>query len=147
MLRLTEKGVDLDVTATDAKEAIRLAGRGLEREGKVTGAYVDRMVEAYESVGAYIVVAPGIAFPHARPGEDVLGAGVSFIRLQEPVRFGHDLHDPVTFVCGLCGVDKMGHINMLQQLSRALGNDDTLAMLKQAKTKQQIINLLQKEEK
>lgn len=146
MLPITEKGIELDVVASDAKEAVRLSGEALVREGKATLNYTERMVQAYETIGSYIVVAPGIAFPHARPDEDVVEAGVSFIRLKNPIVFGHDKHDPVTFVCGLCGVDKLGHITMLQQLSRAMGDANTVELLKQATSKLEILTLLQEGE-
>ena len=51
----------LDVPATDWKDAIRLAGKGLVAAGFTTDAYTDQMIETVEKMGPYIVIAPGLA--------------------------------------------------------------------------------------
>ena len=50
----------LDVPATDWKDAIRLAGKGLVAAGFTTDAYTDQMIETVEKMGPYIVIAPGL---------------------------------------------------------------------------------------
>ena len=62
----------LDVPATDWKDAIRLAGKGLVAAGFTTDAYTDQMIETVEKMGPYIVIAPGLALAHSRPSEAVL---------------------------------------------------------------------------
>ena len=56
----------LDVPATDWKDAIRLAGKGLVAAGFTTDAYTDQMIETVEKMGPYIVIAPGLALAPVR---------------------------------------------------------------------------------
>jgi PTS system ascorbate-specific IIA component len=54
------------------------------------------MVDSLHENGPYIVVAPGFAFAHARPSESVRRTGMSWVRLAEPVEFGHTSNNPVS---------------------------------------------------
>ncbi|REB08770.1 PTS sugar transporter subunit IIA [Sporosarcina sp. BI001-red] len=126
MLVLTEGLVELNVEAKDAEDAIRKAGQLLVNEGLAEARYIDAMVKGFQDIGPYIVVAPNIAFPHARPEAGVIEKGVSIIRLSEPVKFGHPTNDPITLVCALCGVDSKSHIEMLQALATLLRDEDKL---------------------
>ena len=78
----------LDVPATDWKDAIRLAGKGLVAAGFTTDAYTDQMIETVEKMGPYIVIAPGLALAHSRPSEAVLKTGLCWVRLSTPVKTG-----------------------------------------------------------
>ncbi len=56
----------LDVPATDWKDAIRLAGKGLVAAGFTTNTYTDQMIETVE-IRQYIVSPPGLALAHFPP--------------------------------------------------------------------------------
>ena len=101
----------LDVPATDWKDAIRLAGKGLVAAGFTTDAYTDQMIETVEKMGPYIVIAPGLALAHSRPSEAVLKTGLSWVRLSTPVKFGNKANDPVSLVIGRAGHDESEHIS------------------------------------
>ena len=49
------------------EDAVRAAGRMLLDCGAVEERYIEAMVETAKDLGPYIVIAPGIAIPHARP--------------------------------------------------------------------------------
>ena len=103
----------LDVPATDWKDAIRLAGKGLVAAGFTTDAYTDQMIETVEKMGPYIVIAPGLALAHSRPSEAVLKTGLSWVRLSTPVKFGNKANDPVSLVIGLAGHDENEHMSAI----------------------------------
>ncbi len=126
MLPINENLVSFNVQAKDAHAAIRAAGNLLVDEGKVQASYVDAMVKGFDDVGPYIVLAPSIAIPHARPEHGVNEKCVSFVILKEPVSFGHPTNDPVKLVCAIGGTDNTGHIEMLQELSGILGDSKRL---------------------
>lgn len=143
MLTLTEGLIELDVKAIDAEDAIRKAGQLLVSEGLAEESYVDAMVKGFNDVGPYIVVAPNIAFPHARPEYGAKEKGVSIIRLREPVVFGHPTNDPITLVCALCGTDSTSHIEMLQALADLLRDEEKLKVIMDpATSKQEILSLI-----
>ena len=112
----------LDVPATDWKDAIRLAGKGLVAAGFTTDAYTDQMIETVEKMGPYIVIAPGLALAHSRPSEAVLKTGLSWVRLSTPVKFGNKANDPVSLVIGLAGHDENEHITVMSAIASALIN-------------------------
>ena len=119
----------LDVPATDWKDAIRLAGKGLVAAGFTTDAYTDQMIETVEKMGPYIVIAPGLALAHSRPSEAVLKTGLSWVRLSTPVKFGNKANDPVSLVIGLAGHDENEHITVMSAIASALINPKKTAAL------------------
>jgi len=98
---LPDAAVVLRADAADWRSAVRLAGAALERSGAATAAYSDAMVGMIEEHGPYVVIAPGLALAHARPGPEVLADGIAVVTLAEPVPFGHPHNDPVRVVLGL----------------------------------------------
>ena len=78
-----------DVAAETWQESIVAAGELLERAGIADAPYTQSMIDNVETNGPYIVVAPGFAFAHARPSPAVHHTGMSWVRLAQPVSFGH----------------------------------------------------------
>lgn len=129
---LTKDVVALDVEGLETPEAvIEYCGKLLEKAGKIKHEYTQKMVEAFHTIGPYIVMAPGIAMPHARPSGDVLEPCVCFVRLKQPVKFNHPSNDPVKLVFALGGVAQDGHLDVLEAISGLLGNDDNLEKLEE----------------
>lgn len=124
-----EEAILLDAWASDWESAIRSAGALLASTGVSTDAYTQAMVDNVTENGPYIVVAPGFAFAHARPSEAVLRTGMSWVRLAEPVTFGHDTHDPVDLVVALAAEDSRAHTRAMADLAKILGKRDKRAAL------------------
>lgn len=142
MLTINKNLIQLDVEAENAEEAIRAAGKLLAAENKVEERYIDAMVKGFEDVGPYIVLAPSIAIPHARPEHGVLEQGFSLVRLKNPVAFGHPTNDPVQLVCAICGTDATSHIGMLQTIAAVLGNKEKLEVLLTSNNEEEILSIL-----
>ncbi|PLR81650.1 PTS sugar transporter subunit IIA [Bacillus canaveralius] len=141
MLQLNEKLISLDVEAESAEAAIRSAGALLVEENIVEERYVDAMVKGFQDIGPYIVLAPSIAIPHARPEHGVLQQSVSLVRLKIPVKFGHPTNDPVQLVCAISGIDSTSHIGMLQSLASVLGDKTKLEIILSSNNKEEIISI------
>lgn len=139
---LNERLIELDVEATTAEEAIRKSGELLVAEGKVEERYIDAMIKGFHEIGPYIVLAPSIAIPHARPEHGVKEQGLSLIRLKHPVVFNHPINDPVTLVCAICGVDNTSHIEMLRSLASVLGDKAKLEIIMNSNDKQEILSII-----
>lgn len=129
---LPAESVMLDVPASDWRAAVRASGEALMASGATTSAYIDAMIETVERLGPYIVLAPGVALAHARPSQAVLRNGLSWVRLAEPVNFGHQHNDPVSLVVGLAATDHDAHMTSLAQLAGLLSNDEAMKRLNQA---------------
>lgn len=126
MTLLKKEAVLLDVEIDNPIEAIKLSGNLLVKSGYATEAYVDAMIQGYEDIGPYIVIAPGIAIPHSRPENGALKKGFSLLRLKRPIEFGHKKNDPVQLICAISGVGSTGHIEMLQEIAKILGDKEKL---------------------
>ena len=117
---LPENAIKVHATATDWRDAITQVGELLTQSGTTTPDYTTRMIQAIEELGPYIVIAPGVAIAHSRPGPDVLKTGLSWLQLDEPVAFGHKRNDPVGLIVGLASHDHDAHIQALQQMAGVL---------------------------
>lgn len=126
--------IRLDAPAGDWREAVRSAGDLMVAAGSSTGEYTTQMIENVEENGPYIVIAPGLAFAHARPSPAVLRTGMSWVRLRRPVEFGHESNDPVELVVGLAAQDSGAHTAAMAALARLLADPGTARALREAPT-------------
>ena len=139
---LGDKSIKLSVSASTWTEAITLAGDALELSGRTTAEYTRAMIEAFEELGPYMVIAPGIALAHARPSANVLSTGLSLVVLSESVKFGSERFDPVRIVFGLAALDHDGHIDLMAGLSELLLDDTKVNMLLQSDNESEVRRLL-----
>ncbi|MEM2253573.1 MAG: PTS sugar transporter subunit IIA [Desulfurococcaceae archaeon] len=138
---LNEDVVDVKVYAANWIDAIRKAGLLLVNVGSVEPRYVDAMVRFCEQYKSYIVIAPGIALPHARPEDGVKRIGISIITLKEPIYFGHPENDPVDIVIAFGAIDSRSHINILKDLSEFLLDYNNVEAIRKANSKSDLIKV------
>mgnify|MGYP003367166414 CR=1 FL=1 len=122
---ICREAILIDHEAASAEEAILAAGNALHGSGACSEEYVQAMLGNYREFGPYFVIAPGLAMPHARPEQGAHRAQLSFIRLRQPVVFGHAENDPVRLVLGLSATGQDEHIALIQQLVTLLGDEPT----------------------
>lgn len=138
----TEQTVAVDVVAKDWEEAVRYGGKLLVAAGKTQAAYTEAMVNNVKNMGEYIVIAPGLAMPHARPEFGVKQLGMGLVKLKNPVRFGNAEYDPVDILVFLCAVDQTAHIKALAQLMQLIEDEDFLTQVRNGLSKEEIINYI-----
>ncbi|GES28506.1 PTS sugar transporter subunit IIA [Streptomyces angustmyceticus] len=129
---LPATAVRLGVRVADWREAIRTAGGLLVETGAATDTYTAEMIRNVEENGPYLVIAPGFAFVHARPSPAVLRTGMCWVRLDEPVEFGHETNDPVHLVVGLAAEDSGAHTAAMAALARLLADPERARALQDA---------------
>lgn len=134
--------ISLDYNAGSWESAVREAGRLLLNGGCISQDYIEDMVSSVKALGPYIVICKGVALPHSRSGKHVKKIGISFLRLKEPVIFGNEENDPVDMIFGLCSVDNKSHIYALKDLSKALSQEKTLRLLRNAETPEMVLDIL-----
>ncbi len=138
--------IALGMEASGWKEAVRIAGSLLVDTGLAEPRYIDGMIRTAEELGPYIVIAPQIALPHARPEDGALGTGLCLVKLSTPVNFGHPEHDPVSIIFGLVAIDKKVHVRALQTLAEVLSTKDLLEELKATTSVEEIYTLFARAE-
>jgi mannitol/fructose-specific phosphotransferase system IIA component (Ntr-type) len=141
---LTLDTIALRVTVADWEGAVRAAGGLLVASGAAEPRYVDAMIAMVREIGPYIVIAPGVALPHARPEEGVRRPCMSLLTLATAVNFGNAYNDPVSLVIAFGTPDKEGHIAALAQLARLLENAPALEKIREAATAEEIVALVRK---
>ncbi|WP_028273428.1 PTS sugar transporter subunit IIA [Atopococcus tabaci] len=129
---LDETLVRLNVQAENAEDAIRQSGRLLVEEGYAEEGYIQAMVDSYRENGAYFVIAPSVAIPHARPETGALESAISFVQLTEGVAFGHEANDPVRLVFGLSAASSEEHVKVIQKIAKLLGKKGNIDKLLEA---------------
>lgn len=139
---ISEDSVEVNVAVGDWKEAVRESGFLLEKCGKVEHRYTESMVENVEKMGPYIVVAPGIAMPHARFDKGVKEIGISLLFLKTPVNFGNPENDPVKIVAALSAKDSSSHLDTLAELVELFEDRTFVAMADRPIGKQELINYI-----
>ena len=122
----------VQVSAASWRESFEHAGKALVASKRATPEYIQEMIQAFEELGPYMVIAPGIALAHGRPSKAVLSTGISLVTLSEPVEFGNSANDPVSLVIGLAALDHDSHIDLMAALSELLMDETKVNILLQA---------------
>ncbi|AEB30184.1 transcriptional regulator MtlR [Carnobacterium sp. 17-4] len=126
------------------QEAISIAADPLLKEGYINGNYINAMISMVKKMGAYIVLAPKVAVPHARPEEGVAKLGVSLLHLDQPVDFNmdseYDEDKEVKLIFILAAVDSTGHLKALKQLSKILEDEENITELIDATNARELFN-------
>ena len=143
---LDERLVQLGVEASDWEGAVRASMRPLVELGMATGGYVDDIVRGVRALGPYVVIAPGVALPHARPESGALESAVGIVTLKDPVEFGSADNDPVKFLFPLSAKDNDSHLGALQSLVELLSDPDFFTQLENATTPQEVVDLVHAKE-
>lgn len=126
--------IQLKVKVSNYREAIRASANILKSKGKITEDYIDEIFASVEKHGMYIVIAQGIALPHAKPSESVLKSGVSILTLAQPIEFGSEKNDPVSIVCTIASINIDDHLGYLKKLGSFLADENNINWLLEADT-------------
>jgi PTS system ascorbate-specific IIA component len=139
---LPDEAIHLGAVATDWRQAVRLAGAALVRSGAARPAYEDEMVRMIEEHGPYVVIAPGLALAHARPGPAVITDGLAVVTLDTPVPFGHPHNDPVSVVLGLAIAPGGEHLAAVAALANVFNDSDAIAALAAASSADEVQKIM-----
>lgn len=140
--QLPDTAVVLGAHVDDWRGAVREAGRALTRSGSTRSEYADRMIAVIEEFGAYVVIAPGLALAHARPGADVRREGLAVVTLARAVPFGHPHNDPVRVVVGLAVSNAEEHVASVARLANAFNDAGIVGRIARAASPDEVRELL-----
>jgi PTS system ascorbate-specific IIA component len=100
------------------------------------------MVRMIDEHGPYIVVAPGLALAHARPGPEVATDGLAVVTLANPVEFGHPYNDPVRVVLGVAAASNESHLQLVAELANIFNDSDAVDRLARATSPDEVRGIL-----
>ena len=136
---LSPRRILLHAAARDWREAVRLGGELLLRDGCITEHYIQAMQENIEKLGSYMILFPYIAMPHARPDEGALCSAFSIVVLQSPIPFGSDTQARI--IITLSAVDYETHTQALKDLMYLLENTSFYEGLIRAASASEVLEL------
>jgi PTS system ascorbate-specific IIA component len=139
---LPREAIVLGAEATDWRDAVRLAGAALTAAGIARPGYAGEMVRMIEEHGPYVVIAPGLALAHARPGPEVLADGLAIVTLATPVDFGHPYNDPVSVVLALAVASGDAHIALVAELANIFNDSSAVADLAAASSVDDVLAIM-----
>jgi Phosphotransferase system mannitol/fructose-specific IIA domain (Ntr-type) len=139
---LTKNTIRLHVRAKNWEDAIRKGGALLQESGAVEQSYVEAMICAVQDLGPYMVIAPGIAMPHAKAEAGVKHLAMSLLTLESPVEFGNHDNDPVWLVLCLAAVDHTTHLQAMSEMAMLLSDAEKMNQIKAAKCREDVLSLL-----
>lgn len=123
------------------QEAIKTAAQPLLKENFIKEQYIDSMIENVNQNGAYMIIVPGFAMPHARPECGAMKTGMAVMHLEEPVVFPDEQEVKVLLV--LAAADANVHLDAMADLAEILIDDDKMEQLFSAKEAEQIKEVFQ----
>lgn len=141
---VTKDLIRVNEECNDWEEAIEVGAKLLEEKGLIEKIYKDAIINNFNELGPYMVIAPGIVLSHARPEFGVNDTGISIVTLKRGVNFGSVQNDPVKLVVTLASRDNVNHIEALADLMQLLVNADDLNGVLNASSIEDVYEITQK---
>ena len=123
---LSEDNVSFHYPAETWEDVIRHGGQLMVDAGFTEPTYTEAMIDVVRDMGPYIVLAPGLAMPHARPEMGVKQVGTALVTLEKPIDFGSPENDPVSVAVFLCAPNKEEHIQLLTDIATLFEDEEFL---------------------
>ena len=123
---LSEDNVSFHYPAETWKDVIRHGGQLMVDAGFTEPTYTEAMIDVVRDMGPYIVLAPGLAMPHARPEMGAKQVGAALVTLEKPIDFGSPENDPVSVAIFLCAPNKDEHIQLLTDIATLFEDEEFL---------------------
>ncbi|MBM7630985.1 BglG family transcription antiterminator [Geomicrobium sediminis] len=144
---VTEDMITVKPSVTSWQESIRIAAEPLLEKKYIHQEYIDAMIANVVTNGPYIVIAPNIAMPHARPEEGVVQLGMSILKTDEPVHFSEEEKHDARIIIVLAAVDNETHLKALSQLSELLSEEENTEEILASTTVSEIAHVIQNHNK
>ncbi|MGG5253649.1 BglG family transcription antiterminator [Neobacillus sp. SM06] len=138
---ITEESLFIEEKADTWQEAVRKASKPLLDSMSIKQEYIDAMIDMFETHEPYIIIAPKVAIPHARPEDGVNRLSMSLLKLEKDVDFYGNL---VKVFIIIAAIDRSTHLRALMQLNDLLADPVSLDQLVNAKEKSEILSLISK---
>ena len=123
---LSEDNVSFHYPAETWEDVIRHGGQLMVDAGFTEPTYTEAMIDVVRDMGPYIVLAPGLAMPHARPEMGAKQVGTALVTLEKPIDFGSPENDPVSVAVFLCAPNKEENIQLLTDIATLFEDEEFL---------------------
>lgn len=143
---IENNSIRLHQKANSWQEAIKLAITPLIESGAVEYRYYERIIECINEMGPYIILAPGLAMPHARPEDGVNKTAFSLVTLTQPIYFDGE-EEPVDVLFALAGSNSDEHMQGLMEITQVLDDPESdtgidLDKIRQCQNAEQVFRVI-----
>ncbi|MDC7225153.1 MAG: PTS sugar transporter subunit IIA [Spirochaetales bacterium] len=126
------------------EDAILKGGRILVDNGAASEDYLATIIRKCKDNGPYIVIAPGIAMPHARPEEGALSLGYGIVTLKMPVSFKDPDNDPISLLIFMAAPSVKEHNEeAVSQIADLCDDEDAVEAMIKASDVSEILTILE----
>ena len=119
---IENNSIKLNQTAANWEEAIKIGTDLLVASGAIEPRYYENIVSKIKEMGPYIVLAPGLAMPHARPEEGVIRTAFGLTTLAQPVDFDGE---QISVLVTLAGSDSDTHMEGIMEITQLFDDPDS----------------------
>ena len=119
---IENNSIKLNQTAANWEEAIKIGTDLLVASGAIEPRYYENIVSKIKEMGPYIVLAPGLAMPHARPEEGVIRPAFGLTTLAQPVDFDGE---QISVLVTLAGSDSDTHMEGIMEITQIFDDPDS----------------------
>lgn len=141
---LNEDTIYLNQEATSWEDAIRVSANPLKNLGYIKDSYIDAMIENVRKLGPYIVIAPKVAMPHARPEDGVNKVSMTLTTFKEDIYFSGKEQHKVKILISLAPKDNQTHIKALACLTKMLSKKENIDKILNSKDKYEVLEVINK---
>ncbi len=141
LIEAIDGSLEIIDTVGNWREVVRKCGKMLSDRGCIEERYIQKMIKTCEELGPYIVIAPGVAIPHAAPEDGARELGVALLVIKNGVNFGSH-NDPVYVVLAFATPDRQAHLGILKEISQILDGENIAVRLKEVSSKEEIKEIL-----
>lgn len=135
---LSKNNIMIVDSVNEWKDAVKLSVKMLIDEGVVKPEYLANIYKNVEELGPYMLLCPEVVMPHSRPEDGALNKGISFLKLNNPVKFFDN--DTYLYI-SISAVDSDSHIDYIQNIVKVISEDELLESLLKAKDIETIFNI------
>lgn len=119
---IENNSIKLNQTAANWEDAIKIGTDLLVASGAIEPRYYENIVSKIKEMGPYIVLAPGLAMPHARPEEGVIRTAFGLTTLAQPVDFDGE---QISVLVTLAGSDSDTHMEGIMEITQIFDDPDS----------------------
>ena len=119
---IENNSIKLNQTAANWEEAIKIGTDLLVASGAIEPRYYENIISKIKEMGPYIVLAPGLAMPHARPEEGVIRTAFGLTTLAQPVDFDCE---QISVLVTLAGSDSDTHMEGIMEITQIFDDPDS----------------------
>lgn len=134
---LKRENVQILSQAKDWQDAVRLAAQVLEADGYVEPKYKEEIIKNVERFGPYIIIAPQVALPHARPEQGVLKSQLAVTLFKQEVLFANG-EKPAKLFITLAAADSSSHLQVLANVAELLQDEKRVEQILQSDTMEEL---------